>query len=187
MSNLKCEYPEGCRLDLWAKVTKGKCIEKQALILDINFTVPADQVGGKITSIKHVMADVLGKWGECQFSTVKIYIEYQIIMTVAVGTDFHVVTLGEVYEKVIDLEECDPPLSLEEFRNEIQTVDIELMNWDFIYDIKGNSEDECNPCHMTSPVVGTCIGLQVYVDIITKLNKMHSIIVYGELDPETDC
>ena len=25
---LKCEFPEGCRLDLWAKVIKAKYIEK---------------------------------------------------------------------------------------------------------------------------------------------------------------
>jgi hypothetical protein len=36
------------------------------------------------------------------------------------------------------------------------------------------------------PVMGTCIYLVVYVDIIDKLGKMHDIIVYGELDPDVE-
>lgn len=46
---LKCEFPEGCMLDLWAKVIKAKYIEKQVKVLDTVFCVPDEQVGGKVS------------------------------------------------------------------------------------------------------------------------------------------
>ena len=184
MANLKCEYPDDCRLNIEAKIIKARYIEKQVKILDINFVVPASQVGGKITSIKNIMVNVLETKGV--INSVEIFIEYQIIMTVAVGREFQVVTIEDIYEQVIDLQDFDPPLSPQELKMEVQDTEIILSNWNFIYDIIGNSEDESNPCNLTSPVVGTCISLQVYVDIIILLDKVHDIIVYGELDPETD-
>ncbi len=187
MANLKCEYPDGCMLDLWAKVIKSKYIERQSRILDLNFCIPADQVGGKISSVEHIMVKVLEKREEFQLNSVKIYIDYAIIMTVAVGTEFQLVTLGDIYEQVIDLQDFDPPLSSQEFKEEVQQSEIILTNWNFVCDIKGNCEDPFNPCFMTSPISGTCLNLQVYVDLIDKLGKMHDVIVYGELEPETDC
>lgn len=183
MANLKCEYPDDCRLNLEAKVIITRYLERQVKILDINFVVPGSQVGGKITSIKNIMVNVLETKGV--INSVEIFIEYQIIMTVAVGREFQVVTIEDIYEQVIDLQDFDPPLSPQELRTEVQGTEIILSNWNFISDIIGNSEDESNPCNLTSPIVGTCINLQVYVDITVLLDRVNDIIVFGELDPET--
>ena len=83
--------------------------------------------------------------------------------------------------------------------NEVDQSELILCNWDFDYDIKGTCEDEHSPCHhhrvfdgdlsveKVPSVRGTCIEVKVLVDIIDKLGKMHDIIVFGELDPETEC
>jgi hypothetical protein len=186
MANLKCEYPEGCMLDLWTEVIKAKYIERQAQILDTSFCVPTEQVGGKISSVEHIMVNVLDKREEFQLNSVRIYIDFEIIMTVAVGREFKVVMLRDFYEKVINLQNFDPPLTHEEFKMEIDQSELILTNWEFHPDIKGNCEDKFNLCHISTPISGTCLGLQVYVDIIDKLGKMHDIIIYGELDLETD-
>ena len=35
MAQLKCEFPEGCRLDLFAKVIKAKFIEKESYKIEL--------------------------------------------------------------------------------------------------------------------------------------------------------
>jgi hypothetical protein len=40
MSELKCEFPEGCRLDLFAKVVKAKYIARQVKVLEDFVCVP---------------------------------------------------------------------------------------------------------------------------------------------------
>ena len=179
MANLKCEYPDGSMLNIESKIIVTRYIERQVKILDINFVVPASQVGGKVTDIRHIMANVLETKGV--INSVEIFIEYQIIMTVAVGTEFQVVTLEDIYEQVIDSQDFDPPLSPQELRTEVQNAEIIITNWNFIYDIIGSSEDESNPCNLTSPVVGTCISLQVFADMTILLDSVNDIIVFGEL------
>ena len=59
MAGLKCEFPEGCKLDLWAKVIKAKYIAKQVKVLDTTFCVPDQQVGGKISCVEDIKVKVL--------------------------------------------------------------------------------------------------------------------------------
>lgn len=191
MADLKCEYPEGCRLDLWAKVIKAKYIEKQVKVLDTTFCVsdcPPGQggVGGKITNVDDIKVKVLEAYEDLNFNKVKIHIRYEVILFVIVNGDYQIVTVEDTYEQTIELDEFDPPLTAEEFRNEIEQSEIILCNWNFDYEIKGYCEDQTieSPCFDQH---GTCLRLVVYVDIIDKLGKMHDIIVYGELDPEIDC
>lgn len=179
MANLKCEYPNRGMVNIESKIVVTRYIESQGKILDINFVVPSSQVGGKVTDIRHVMANVLETKGV--INSVEISINYQIIMTVAVGTEFRVVTIEDIYEQVIDSQNFDPPLSPQELRTEVQNAEIIVANWNFIYDIIGNSEDESNPCNLTSPVVGTCISLQVNADIAVLLDRVNDIVVFGEL------
>jgi hypothetical protein len=133
------------------------------------------------------------------FNKVKILINFDLILIVVVGnapdTEYQIYTLCDnVYEEIVELSSFDPPLTPEEFRNEIDQSELILCNWDFDYDIKGACEEEDSPCRCDNdlmekkPVLrGTCIELNVFVDIIDKLGKMHDIIVYGELDPEVEC
>lgn len=184
---LKCEYPEGCMLDLWAKVIKAKYIEKQVKVLDTVFCVPDEQVGGKVSYVEDIKVKVLQAYEDIQcLNKVKIFIDYEVILFVVVEGEYQIITVTDRYEQAIELDEFDPPLTLEEFRTEIEQSEIVLKNWTFDYEIKGNCEDPGNPCNLTTPISGTCIGLRVYVDIIDKLGKMHDVIVYGELDPSVD-
>lgn len=185
---LKCEFPEGCKLDLWAKVIKAKFIEKQAKILETVFCVPDEQVCGKISCIDDIKVRLIGEpYEEIQcFNKVRICFTYEVILFVIVQGEYQIVTLTDTYERFIELDEFDPPFTPEELKAEVDQSEIILKNWSFDYDIKGDCENACNPCNLTTPINGTGIGLRVYVDIIDKLGKMHDVIVYGEFDPEVD-
>jgi|GEM_PF-2369048 len=183
MADLKCEYPDGGIINIDAKAIIARYSESQAKILDTNFVVPTSQVGGKITSIKNIMVNVLETRGV--INSVDIFVDYQIIMTVAVGREFQVVTIEDIYEQVIAAQDFDPPLTNQELRALVQGIEIVLANWNFEADILGSSEDPSNPCNLTSPVVGTCISLQVFVDINVLLDRIETIVVFGELDTET--
>lgn len=187
MSRLKCEFPEGCALDLWAKVIKAKYIERQAKVLDTVFCIPDEQVGGKVVNVEDIKVKILQVQEDIAcFNRVKVFVDYEVILFVVVNGEFQIVTVGDRFEKVLGLEEFDPPLSMEEFKMEIEQAEVILKNWTFDFEIRGNCEDLDNPCNLTTPILGTCIGLRVYVDIIVKLGKMHDVIVYGELDPDVE-
>jgi len=187
LAQLKCEFPEGCRLDLFAKVIKAKFIEKQAKILDTVFCVPDEQVGGKVSCVEDIKVKVIQKFEDLLcFGKVKIVVDYEVILFVIVEGEYQIITVSDRFEKTIELDEFDPPLTNEEFRSEIDQSEIILKNFTFDFEIKGNCEDASNPCHLTTPIHGTCIGLRVFVDIIDKLGKMHDVIVFGELDPEVE-
>ena len=191
---LKCEYPEGCRLDLWAKVIKAKYIEKGAHVLKKTTCIPTSEVGGYVSLVDDFKIKVNCATEMLNFNKVKIMINFDLVLIVVVGnppdTEYQIFTICDnIYEDIIELNEFDPPLTLDEFRSEVDQSELLLCNWDFDYDIKGACEEECSPCrhHRCEPVPGTCIEVNVYVDIIDKLGKMHDIIVYGELDPEVEC
>lgn len=181
---LKCEFPEGCMLDLWAKVIKAKYIAKQVKVLDTVFCVPDEQVGGKVSCVEDIKVKVIQAFEDLCFNKVKIFIDYEVILFVIVDGEFQIITVTDRYEQSIELDEFDPPLTVEEFRDEIEQSEIILKNWAFDFEIRGNCEDPSNPCNLTSPVIGTCIGLRVFVDITDKLGKMHDVLVYGEIEPE---
>lgn len=181
---LKCEFPEGCMLDLWAKVIKAKYIAKQVKVLDTMFCVPDEQVGGKVSCVDDIKVKVIQAYEDLCFNRVRIYIDYEVILFVIVDGEFQIITVTDRYEQTIELDEFDPPLTVEEFRSEVEQSEIILKNWSFDFEIKGFCEDPSNPCNLTSPISGTCIGLRVYVDITDKLGKMHDVIVYGEIEPE---
>lgn len=203
MSELKCEYPEGCRLDLFAKVVKAKYIARQVKVLEDFVCVPlvytdAGSVGHYVSVIDDFKVKVVRADEILNFNRVRIIIEFDItLLLILDDCRYHCFTLpGNVYEQTIDLCQFDPPLTIEEFRNEVNESDIILSNWTFDYEIKGNCQDPCSPCfpimpmpaalQCPEPLMGTCIQLVVYVDIIDKLSKMHDVIVYGELDPEVE-
>jgi len=206
MSDLKCEFPEGCRLDLWAKVIKAKYVEKQVKVMegyeciplypcmqDVQEMVPG---GCYVNMIDDFKVKVVRAEEVLNFNRVRIMIEFDITLFVILSDgSYQVYNMpGNIYEQTIELNQFDPPLSVEEFRNEIDDSDIILCNWTFDYEIKGACEDPDSPCYplmneveCPHPMRGTCVYLVVYVDIIDKLGKMHDIIVYGELDPDIDC
>ncbi|MGI5881218.1 MAG: hypothetical protein ACOX6L_11685 [Syntrophomonadaceae bacterium] len=187
MAGLKCEFPEGCKLDLWAKVIKAKYIAKQVKVLDTTFCVPDQQVGGKISCVEDIKVKVLQVSEDLQcFNRVRVFVDYEVILFVLVQGEYQIITVSDRFDQTIELDEFDPPLTIEEFRSEVDQSEVILKNWSFDFEIKGNCEDPSNPCKLTSPIKGTCIGLRVYVDIIDKLGKMHDVIVYGELDPEVE-
>jgi hypothetical protein len=183
-------------LDLWAKVIKAKYIAKQVKVFDRYFCVSDSQVGGKISFIDDIKVKIIDKGEDFQsFNKVRVFICYEVILFVIVDGEYQIVTVNDRYEQDIELDEFDPPLSVEEFRNEIEQSEIAVRNWNFDYEIAGDCEDRESPCHHHHPDFpdrlechepGTCIGLKVYVDIIDKLGKMHDVIVYGELDPEVE-
>jgi len=199
--SLKCEYPEGCKLDLWAKVIKAKYVEKGAEVLCKHVCIPYEEVDGYVSLVDDFKIKVNCATETLNFNKVKIMIDFDLILVLIVGTapdnEYRIYTIPcNIYEETIELSEFDPPLTPEEFRSEIDQSELILCNWDFDYDIEGNCEDHHSPCrhHRENeimercPVVpGTCLEVKVYVDIIDKLGKMHDIIVYGELDPEIDC
>lgn len=202
MADLKCEYPEGCRLDLWAKVIKAKYIEKQVKVMETYECIPVypceDRGGGcYVNMIDDFKVKVVRAEEILNFNKVRILIEFDVTLFVILEDgSYQVYNMpGNIYEQTIELNQFDPPLSVEEFRNEVDDSDIILCNWTFDYEIKGACEDFESPCRplmnevdgCPPPRRGTCVYLVVYVDIIDKLGKMHDVIVYGELDPEVDC
>lgn len=186
---LVCDYP--CRLDLWAEVVKAKHIQRQVEVLNELVCIPEKDVEGKVSSIDDVKVQVV-----CVDETflnsckVKVTIDFNVILIVVVGENpgvFKVVTLkGYSFSKTISLDEFDPPLSPQDFKEEVERSQIVLKNWNFDVDILGNCEEPGNPCYRKCPIPGTCVAIRVYVDIIDKLTKFHDIVVYGELDPEVD-
>ncbi|QGU00564.1 hypothetical protein SYNTR_1970 [Candidatus Syntrophocurvum alkaliphilum] len=183
---LKCEFPEGCKLDLWAKVIKAKYIERQTKILDTQFCVPDEQVGGKISAVEDIKVKVIQAFEDLHFNRVKIFIDYEVILFVIVEGEFQIITVTDRYEQVIELDEFDPPLTPEEFRQEIEQSEIILRNWSFDFEIKGFCEDPDNPCDLVTPIPGTCIGLRVFVDLTVKLGMFHDVFVFGEIEPDID-
>ncbi|MDD3895328.1 MAG: hypothetical protein PHU36_09995 [Syntrophomonadaceae bacterium] len=198
MSELKCEFPEGCRLDLYAKVVKAKYIARQVKVLEDCVCIPlvlTDTVGHYVSAVEDFKVKVVRADEILNFNRVRIIIEFDITLFLILDDGrYHCFTLpGNIYEQTIDLCQFDPPLTIEEFRNEVSESDIILNNWTFDYEIKGCCQDPDSPCfsimptvQCPEPVMGTCIHLVVYVDIIDKLSKMHDVIVYGELDPEVE-
>jgi hypothetical protein len=185
VAELKCEYPEGCMLDLWAQVIKAKYCEKQVKVLDTVFCVPDERVGGKIRAVEDIKVKVIKACEDLScYNKVKIHVEFEVILFVIVGTEYQIITVGDSYNQVIELDEFDPPLTVEEFREEVDESEVCLRNWSFDYEILGNSEDPSNPANLSQPLTGTAIALRVYVDIIDKLGKMHNVIVYGEIEPD---
>lgn len=190
---LKCEFPDGCRLDLWAKVIKAKYVARQVRVLDTTFCVPEQEDNpGKIQYVDDIKVKVLEAYEDLNFNRVKIFFRYEIVLFVIVNGTYQLVTVEDSYEQNIDLDEFDPPLCPDEFRLEISDSELIVCNWNFDYEIRGACEDPdpCNPCrppHCAPVVNGTCLRLVVYVDIIDKLGKMHDIIVYGEINPVPDC
>ena len=63
MAELKCEFPEGCMLDLY-KVIKAKYVERQVKVLDTMFCVPDEQVGGKISTVDDIKVKVIQAYEE---------------------------------------------------------------------------------------------------------------------------
>lgn len=188
MSNeLKCEFPEGCMLDLFANVVKAKYVERQVKVLDALFCVPDEQVGGKICAVDDIKVKVLDTRENLNFNRVKISIDFEVILFVVVDDEFQIITVTDRFDQTIELDEFDPPLTVTEFQNEIEKSEIVLKNWSFDFEIRGNCEEPTNPAQLTTPMRGTAIHLRAFVDIIDKLGKMHDVIVYGELDPEAIC
>ncbi len=198
MSELKCEFPEGCRLDLFAKVVKAKYIARQVKVLEDFVCVPlvfTDSVGHYVSAVDDFKVKVVRAEEILNFNRVRIIIEFDITLFLILDNgSYHCFTLpGNVYEQTIDLCQFDPPLTIEEFRTEVNDSDIILSNWTFDYEIRGVCQDPDSPCFSVmptiqcpDPVMGTCLYLVVYVDIIDKLGKMHDVIVYGELDPDVE-
>ncbi|HRW13080.1 MAG TPA: hypothetical protein P5549_08135 [Syntrophomonas sp.] len=210
MSDLKCEFPEGCRLDLFAKVVKAKYIARQVKVLEDYVCVPLvyqepplgisvnscpPPLGHYVSAIDDFKVKVVRAEEILNFNRVRIIIEFDITLFLILddGRYYCYSLPGNVYEQTIDLCQFDPPLTIEEFRNEVNDSDIILNNWTFDYEIRGCCQDPDSPCfpvmpgvQCPEPILGTCIYLVVYVDIIDKLGKMHDVIVYGELDPEVE-
>jgi hypothetical protein len=187
MAEFKCEFPEGCRLDLWASVIKSKFIEKQCEVLDNTFCVPEDGpdgVKGKIEQVDDIKVKVREVVTSLNFNKVKIHVRYEVVLFTLVNQTYQIITVTDSFDKTIELDEFDPPLTAEQFRNDVREAQVVLNNWDFDYEIKGACEDPCSPCYCNNlaMVPGTCLRLVVYVDINVKLTKSHDIVVYGELD-----
>lgn len=223
MSDLKCEFPEGCRLDLFANVVKAKYIARQAKVLEDCICVPLPETPCDVTGPgtvllapgRHVVAiddfkvKVLRTDEILNFNRVRIMIEFDITLFLILDDGrYHCFTMcNNVYEQTIDLCQFDPPLTVDEFRHEVNDSNIVLDNWTFDYEIRGGCHEPGSPCFSPMPPMdcpdsfmgpgpgpgpgpigqrGTCIYLVVYVDIIDKLVKGHDIIVYGEIDPDLD-
>lgn len=206
---LKCEIPEECRLDLWAKVIKAKYLHKAAEVLERTICIPCSEVGGYVNLVDDFKIKINVAQETLNFNKVKITIDFDLCLILIIGDrrecQYQVFAIpGNVYEETIDLCNFDPPLTPDEFRSEIDQSELLLCNWDFDYDILGNCEDEDSPCrphhhhhhHFDDdcekedrrPVVrGTCLDIKVMVDIIDKLGKMHDVVVYGEINPDSDC
>ena len=180
--DLKCEFPEGCKLDLWAKVIKAKYIN-EVLILDDRFFIMESEVGGKITGIEDIRIKVLDTSYSFDFDSVSICIVYKAVILVLVCDEEQVVTITNTYKQKIKLCEFDPPLTIDEFRFEVDQAEIILENWLPEWDILRDSVD-LSDASFFSPVPGTLIKIRLIVCLVVKLGKMHDIIVYGELDPD---
>ena len=102
MADLKCEYPEGCRLDLWAKVIKAKYIARQVKVLDTTFCVPdcgEGGVGGKITHVDDIKVKVIKAYEDLNFNKVKIHVCYEVILFVIVEGNYRIVTVEDTMNR----------------------------------------------------------------------------------------
>jgi hypothetical protein len=182
MLDLKCEYPDGCKLDLWMNVVKAKFIEEETILKD-RYCILESEVGGKITSIEDIRIKVLNTSYTFNSNSITIYVEYKVVMVVLVEDEEEVVTITNTYEQTIKLDQFDPPLTISEFKSEVDQAEIILKNWDTDADILGDCIDPCDSSFF-SPVPGTLIKIHISACIVVKLSKMHDTIVYGEIDPE---
>ncbi len=182
MSDLKCEYPEGCKLDLWIKVVKAKYIDQVSVLRDC-FCILESEVGGIITRVEDIRIRVLNTSYSFNFNSVSIWMKYKVVVVVLVDDEEEVVTITNTYEKTIKLDQFDPPLTINEFRSEVDEAEVIVQNWLPDWHIKGKCADLCDAGSF-SPIPGTLIEIDLSACIIVKLSKMHDIIVYGELDPE---
>jgi hypothetical protein len=184
VSNLVCEYPDGCRLDLWSDVVKAKYIARHKAILDTTFCVPEEAIGGKITEIEYIQVKILSKQAEFLVGRVKVKVDYQIILLVTVADEYQVVTINETYEETIEFGAFTPAISVEQAREEIANIPVIFKNPQVDCEILGACEDPLSPCRQQPHIAGTCLHAAVWIDLIIKLAKSHDVIVYGELDPE---
>ncbi len=182
MSDLKCEYPEGCRIDLWTKVIKAKYADELSILDDTVFILESE-VGGRITNIEDIRIRVLNTSYSFNISSVSISTEYKIVMLVLVDDEEKVVTITNTYEPTIKLDQFDPPLTIDEFRSEVDQAEIILENWLPDAEIVGDYIERYDTSFF-SPVPGTLIRIKILVDLLVILDKMHGIIVYGEFDPD---
>lgn len=179
--DLKCEFPEGCKLDLWAEVVKAKHI-RETIILDDRICIFEEEIRGRITDIEDIRIKILDTDFIFNFDSVSICIVYKTVLLVLIHDEEQVVTIINTYKQTIKLCEFDPPLTLDEFRSEIDSAEIVLENWLPEWDIIGNCVN-LSDASFFSPVPGTIIRIRIIVCLAVKLVKMHDIIVYGELDP----
>ena len=74
--DLKCEFPEGCRLDLWTMVVKAK-FNEEILVMDDTICILESEVGGRITNIEDIRIKVLDTGYRFNFiETTFIFIRY---------------------------------------------------------------------------------------------------------------
>lgn len=181
--NLKCEFPEGCRLDLWAMVVKAK-FDEEILVMDDTLCILESEVGGRITNIEDVRIKVLDTGYRFNFNNLSIRIDYKVVMVVLVDDEEQVVTFHGTFKQDIDYCQFDPPLTSAEIRAEIDQAEIIINHWIPDWEILGDCVNRREPgCF--SPVHGTLIRFRLLLSLLVKIGKMHDVIVYGEMDPES--
>lgn len=197
MAQLKCEYP--CRLDLWAKVIKAKNIQRdEQIVFDLVngqkvpkqlCIAPPEECGGPVTPIVCVEDIKVRNLSTSETficnNKVEVKIEGDLVMILRTefppGEEcFFIHVEPFAFQKTIKLQEFSPPLTPQEFLQEVDQSEVVVKNIRFDWDING-------PCYDPyGNVIGTIISLSVFADIIDKLAKWQDVVVFGELDPE-DC
>jgi hypothetical protein len=180
MEDLKCDYPGGYKLNLWAEVLKT-IYANEKLILDDTFCILESEIGGKIKSIEDILVRVLNTSYSLNSDSVSISIEYKVIIIALVEEEEQVVAITNTYEQIITLDQFDPPLMVDEFKYEVDQAAITLKNWRPGWVIQGDCEDPNDPWGI-SPTTGTLLRVRLLVYMIVKLSRMQNICVYGELN-----
>lgn len=197
MAQLKCDYP--CRLDLFAKVIVAKNIQRdEQIVYDLDASgkkipkafciTPPEECGGPtnpILCVEDIKVRNLTTSEKFICNTkVEVTITGDLVMILRTdnnGQDCLFIDVEEfTFTKTIKLSEFTPPLTAQEFIDEVDQSEVVVKNIRFDFDVDG-------PCYDSYGVqVGTIVKISVFADIIDKLGKFQDVVVFGELDPE-DC
>ena len=102
MAELKCEFPEGCMLDLWAQVIKAKFCENRLKYWIQSSVYRMSKLGERFVPLKTSIKVIQAHEDLSCYNKVKIFIEFEVILFVIVGNEYQIITVTDCYSQVIE-------------------------------------------------------------------------------------
>ena len=182
--------PEGCKLDLWAKVIVAKNIQNDEPILG-GFDPYGEPVGADVVvtvgSNENIICleDFKVSFDQAQVtedfictSKVVLTIPFNFFFFLKTNLGYVTATATNIFIKEIPVSEFikldGTPLTSSEFKKEVDQSKVVVCNYELV-DLDIITKNPLDPTHQTIKVVITAT-------IIDKLGKYQDVIVYGFLE-----